>query len=98
MELNVLGCQAFFFTRRRRAPRATLFPYTTLFRSVRGTQPGGGAGLAPVAAAARPDGDAPGARPAGRRPLSGRAAALRAARLFPLPVQHAARAGGVLNR
>src|SRR5690242_20994164 len=43
----------------RRPPRSTLFPYTTLFRSVPGRpgRQGGGAG-----------GDAQPARPAGRRP------------------------------
>src|SRR2546422_7068901 len=33
----------------RRPPRSTLFPYTTLFRSVRGSQRAGGAGLRALA-------------------------------------------------
>src|SRR5438477_10723481 len=57
---------------------------------VRGLEPGGGSGVAPVAAAARPDGDARGAGLAGRRPLSGCGAALRSSGLFPLPFQLAA--------
>src|SRR2546422_8303462 len=31
-----------FFLMIRRPPRSTLFPYTTLFRSLRGTEPGRG--------------------------------------------------------
>src|SRR5437660_62861 len=60
---------------------------------VRGAQPRGGPGLAPAVAAARAGRDARGDRPARRRPVSGRPTALRAARLLPLPFQHAARAG-----
>src|SRR5258708_11108676 len=47
----------FFFLMIRRPPRSTLFPYTTLFRSIRGTQgaisrrPGRFEGHFPVAAA-----------------------------------------------
>src|SRR5687768_18536923 len=32
-------CSSFFFLMIRRPPRSTLFPYTTLFRSVRGGHP-----------------------------------------------------------
>src|SRR2546421_799410 len=38
----------------RRPPRSTLFPYTTLFRSIRGSGPGGRAGCGGGIAWARP--------------------------------------------
>src|SRR3712207_9117198 len=34
-ELSVIGLSVFFFLMIRRPPRSTLFPYTTLFRSLR---------------------------------------------------------------
>src|SRR3712207_8084114 len=34
MKLKILHCRFFFFLMIRRPPRSTLFPYTTLFRSV----------------------------------------------------------------
>src|SRR5204862_6998105 len=38
-----VGCMRLFSSRRRRPPRSTLFPYTTLFRSGSHRQPGLGA-------------------------------------------------------
>src|SRR5437868_10452748 len=45
----------FFFLIIRRPPRSTLFPYTTLFRSLRADQPAVGVGLRRVVAAAHAD-------------------------------------------
>src|ERR1044071_9957737 len=42
--LNGRGPISFFFFMIRRPPRSTLFPYTTLFRSVRGGEAGWGTG------------------------------------------------------
>src|SRR5476651_2764669 len=35
---SVMVCVVFFFLMIRRPPRSTLFPYTTLFRSMRGAE------------------------------------------------------------
>src|SRR3712207_8003338 len=34
MDTNSVSCRSFFFLMIRRPPRSTLFPYTTLFRSI----------------------------------------------------------------
>src|SRR5215510_7596570 len=36
-EVDLASLGSFFFLMRRRPPRSTLFPYTTLFRSIRGS-------------------------------------------------------------
>src|SRR3712207_7467168 len=60
-----------FFLMIRRPPRSTLFPYTTLFRSVRR------AGLLPVVGQAEPghghERGVPAAHPRGRAPVGARA-------------------------